>query len=112
MNGRLLALIVGAATIVLILIGAVAPNPSALANAGGVSLANNQSTSEAALRTLGDAVHAQAWAKAYDSLANKAQFTQPQFMADMMGYYPNLRTYSGLDTFEISPGHAGDADAE
>src|SRR5580692_11214353 len=112
MMGRLLAVALIAATVVLIVIGTVWPISSATVYAGGLSLMNNWSTPEAALRSLGDAVHAQAWGKAYDSLANKAQFTQPQFMSDLMGYYPNLRTYSGLDTFEIAPVHATDTDAE
>jgi hypothetical protein len=112
MGGRLLALTLAAATVVLIVIGTVWPIPAATVYAGSGNLMNNSSTSEAALRSLGDAVHAQAWGKAYDNLANKAQFTQPQFMSDLMGYYPNLRTYSGLDTFEITPVHASDTDAE
>src|SRR5258708_25410094 len=112
MMGRLLAVALIADTVMLIVIGTMWPIPSATVYAGGGSLMNNSSTPEAALRSLGDAVHAQAWGKAYDSLANKAQFTQPQFMSDLMGYYPNLRTYSGLDTFEVLPVHASDSDAE
>jgi hypothetical protein len=112
MNGRLLALFLLAATAVLIVIGTVSPIPEATVYAGSGGLTSNSSTPEAALRSFGDAVHAQAWGKAYFSLANRAQFTLPQFMSDMMGYYPNLRTYSGLDTFEIAPVHATDSDAE
>jgi hypothetical protein len=112
MSGRLLALVLGAATVVLIVIGTMFPNSAAKAYAGGGGLSGNSSTAEAALRSLGDQIHAQAWGRAYDSLANKAQFTQPQFMSDLMGYYPNLRTYSGLDTFEIFPVHSSDSEAE
>jgi len=112
MNGRLLALFLLTATAVLIVIGTVWPVPEATVYAGIGGLTSNSSTPEAALRSFGDAVHAQAWGKAYFSLANKAQFTLPQFMSDMTGYYPNLRTYSGLDAFEIAPVHATDSDAE
>jgi hypothetical protein len=112
MGGRFLALLLFAATIVLIAIGTIWPLPEATVYAGSGGLSSNSSTPQAALRSFGDALHAQAWGKAYFSLANKAQFTLPQFMADMTGYYPNLRTYSGLDTFEMSPVHATDTDAE
>jgi hypothetical protein len=112
MSGRLIAFVLFVATGVLIAIGTVWPIPEATVYAGSGGLTSNSSTPEAALRSFGDAVHAQAWGKAYFSLANKAQFTLPQFMSDMMGYYPNLRTYSGLDTFEMAPVHATDTDAE
>ena len=112
MGGRFLAVLLLAATVVFIVIGTVWPIPEATVYAGSGGLTSNASTPEAALRTFGDALHAQAWGKAYFSLANRAQFTLPQFMADMTGYYPNLRTYSGLDTFEIAPVHATDYDAE
>jgi hypothetical protein len=112
MNGRILALSLAAATVLLIVMGMAFPIPSATVYAGGGGLMNDSSTSEAAVRSLGNAIHSNAWGTAYDSLANKAQFTLPQFMADLMGYYPNLRTYSGLDTFEIAPVHATDTDAE
>jgi len=112
MNGRLLALTLFAATAALIAIGTIWPAPQATVYAGTGGLTSNSSTPEAALRSFGDALHAQAWGKAYFSLANRAQFTLPQFMSDMTGVYPNLRTYSGLDTFEIAPVHATESDAE
>ncbi len=112
MNGRLLAFSLAGATVLLIVIGTAFPISEATVYAGGGGLMNDSSTSEAAVRSFGNAIHANAWSTAYDSLANKAQFTQPQFMSDLMGYYPNLRTYSGLDTFEIFPVHSSDKDAE
>lgn len=112
MSGRFLALLLLAATVVFIVMGTVSPLPEAMVYAGSGGLTSNSSTPEAALRSFGDALHAQAWGKAYFSLANRAEFTLPQFMADMTGYYPNLRTYSGLDTFEVAPVHATDSDAE
>jgi hypothetical protein len=112
MTGRLLTLSLAAATVLLIVIGTAFPPATATVDAGGGGLMNDTSTSEASVRSFGNAIHANAWATAYNSLANKAQFTEPQFMADLMGYYPNLRTYSGLDTFEIAPVHSSDTDAE
>ena len=112
MGGRLLSLVLAVATVVLLVIGAMFPISTAKVYAGGSGLGGNSSTAEAAVRSLGDQIHAQDWGRAYDSLANKSQFTQPQFMSDLMGYYPNVRTYSGLDTFEVLPMHASDSDAE
>ena len=64
------------------------------------------------MRKLGDDIKSQAWENAYSSLANKAQFTEPEFVHDLTGYYPNLRTYSALDTYEVQPLRASDSDAE
>jgi hypothetical protein len=111
-NGRLLALLLGIATIALVAIGTIWPAPSAAAYAGSQSMLASSSTAEAAVRTLGDEIRAQAWEKAYASLANKAQFTEPEFVHDLTGYYPSLLTYSALDKFEVRPLHASDHDAE
>jgi len=72
----------------------------------------SSSTAEAAVRTLGDKIRAQAWEKAYAGLANKAQFTEPEFVHDLTGYYPSLLTYSALDKFEVRPLHASDNEAD
>jgi hypothetical protein len=111
-KGALLACVFGAATVALIVIGTVWPVPSALAYAGGQSLLPSSSTPEAAVRNLGDQIRAQDWQKAYDSLANKAEFTEPQFVGDISGYYPNLRTYSAVDHIEVFPLHASAKDAD
>lgn len=111
-NGRLLAIALGAATIALVVIGTVWPAPSAAAYAGAASMLASSSTAEAAVRNLGDEIRARAWDKAYDSLANKAQFTEPEFEHDLTGYYPSLLTYSTLDKFEVRPLHASDNEAE
>jgi hypothetical protein len=111
-NGRLLAASLAATTIALVVIGTLWPAPSALAYAGGKSLVSSSSTPEAAVRNLGDDIRAQDWQKAYDSLANKAQFTEPEFMHDLTGYYPSLLTYSTLDNFDVRPLHSTGTDAE
>jgi hypothetical protein len=111
-KGIFLAGTLGAATVALVVVGTVWPVPSALAYAGGQSLLPSSSTPEAAVRNLGDEIHAQDWQKAYDSLANKAEFTEPEFVGDVTGYYPNLRTYSTVDHVEVFPLHASANDAE
>jgi hypothetical protein len=72
----------------------------------------SSSTAEAAVGNLGDEISAQAWGKAYASFANKAQFTEPEFVHDLTGYYPSLLTYSTLDKFEVLPLHASANEAE
>jgi hypothetical protein len=96
----------------LVIVGTVWPAPSALAYTGGQGLVRSSSTPEAAVQSLGDAIRMQAWQRAYDSLANKAQFTEPEFVGDLTGYYPNLRTYSGVNHVEVLPLHASDNDAD
>lgn len=112
MSGRLLALLLVATTVVLIVIGTVSPIPSAAAFAGGESFIGSSSTPEAAVRNLGDEIRAQAWQKAYNGLANKAKFTEPEFQRDLTSYYPDLRTYATLSSFEVQPLHASATDAD
>ena len=111
-KGTLLAAGLGASTIALVVVGTIWPVPSARAYAGSESLRGWAATPEAAVQNLGEEIRAQDWAKAYASLANKAQFTQLDFVHDVTGYYPSLRTYSSLGGFEVQPLHATDNDAE
>jgi hypothetical protein len=111
-QGRLLAASLGAATVALVVIGTVWPVPSAAAYAGSGSMLGSSSTPEEAVENLGDEIRMQAWQKAYDSLANKAQFTEPEFVHDLTGYYPSLLTYTALDKFEVRPLHASANEAE
>ena len=112
MKGRSLAAILAITTVVLVAIGTRWPISSALAYTGANQLMSSSSTAEGAIRKLGDEIRAQAWEKAYSSLANKAQFTEPEFAHDLAGFYPNLRTYSALDSYEITPLHASANEAE
>ncbi len=111
-GGAVLAAFLGIATVALVAVGTVWPGPSALAYAGGRKLLQSSSTPEEAVRNLGEEIRAQDWEKAYSSLANKSQFTESEFMQDVAGYYPSLRTYSSLDHFDIRPLHAADDNAE
>ena len=73
----------------LIIIGTVRPVPAALAYAGGQDLSPSYATPELAVRNLGAEIALRTdWDKAYASLANKAEFTEPEFQHDLTGYYP------------------------
>jgi len=110
--GRLLAVLLAAATVALVMIGTVWPVPTAVAYAGRGGMLQSSSTPEAAVENLAEDIRVQAWQKAYTSLANKAQFTEPEFVHDLTGYYPSLLTYSTLDKFEVRPLHASGNEAE
>jgi len=111
-NGRLFAALLGTVTVALVAIGTVWPAPSASAYSGAGSMLRSSSTPEAAVENLGDEIRGQAWEKAYASLANKAQFTEPEFVKDLTGNYPSLLTYTTLDKFEVRPLHASTDEAE
>lgn len=111
-SGKLLAGSISAATVGLVVIGTLWPVSTAASYAGANQFAHSSSTAEGAIRKLGDEIKSKAWQNAYSSLANKAQFTEPQFVQDLTGYYPNLRTYSELDSYEVQPLRASDAVAE
>jgi hypothetical protein len=105
-KGWVLAASLMIVTIVLVIVGTVWPIPSAVAYASGQHLFQSSLTPEEAVDSLGEAIHAQAWEKAYSRLANKAQFTEPDFVHDLTGYYPSLLTYASLDHFDVRPLHS------
>ena len=111
-SAHVLAASLAVATVALVAIGTVWPAPSAIAYAGGKSLMSSSSTPEKAVTNLGDEIRSQAWEKAYTSLANKAQFTEAEFVHDLTGYYPSLLTYAALDKFDVLPLHASANDAD
>jgi hypothetical protein len=111
-NGRLLALVLAAATVALIIIGTIWPVHAAKVYAGGEKLVPSSSTPRAAVTNLGNDIRDHAWGRAYNSLGNKAQLTETEFMHDLTGYYENLRTYSNLSGFEAQPLHASSDEAE
>jgi hypothetical protein len=111
-NGYVLALLLGAATVALIIIGTLWPIPSALAFAGGQGLMPSPSTPELAVRNLADEIKAHQWGRAYSSLGNKAEFNESEFEHDVTGYYQSLRTYATLDHFQVRPLHASGNSAD
>jgi hypothetical protein len=110
-SGRFLAIVLGLATVVFVVIGTFWPIETARFYAPDTHLVRSSGTPAAALQNFGSDLRSQAWKKAYDSLANKADFTEADFMRDMVGAYPNLRTYSRLEKFETHPLHESDSDA-
>lgn len=111
-NGRLLALTLAVATVVMVIVGTIWPVQASLFYAGDKHLVRSNSTPAAALSSLGDDIRTQAWERAYSSLANKAEFSQSDFVHDLIGSYQNLRTYSRLEKFEYHPTHESDSDAD
>lgn len=111
-KGALLAIFIAVATIVLVAIGTLWPIPSAVYWAGGKTLLRPSSTAQAAVENLGDQIRQRAWGGAYSSLANKAQFTEPEFIHDLTGYFLSLRTFATLESFEVQPLHESANDAE
>lgn len=111
-KGRILALILAIATAVFIYIGTKWPGHSALHYAGGDHMVRSADTPRAALQNFGDEIRSREFQKAYNSLANKAEFTQAEFVRDLTGRYPNLRTYAAISRFDIQPLHETDNDAD
>jgi len=111
-RGRVLAVLLGGATVLLVAIGTLWPSKSAAVYAGSGGFLESAATPEAAVHNLGEHLRESAWQRAYDSLANKAQFTQQKFLYDLMGYYPNLRTYATVDKYEIRPLRASATEAD
>lgn len=111
-RGNLLAVVLMGATVALIAIGTIWPIPTARAYTGGQGLFVSSSTPEAAVQSLANSIRLKDWHSAYESLANKAQFNEERFTLDVSGYYPCLRTYTDLDSFDVQPLHAGENDAD
>ncbi|WP_158748700.1 hypothetical protein [Acidobacterium sp. S8] len=111
-KGKLLAILIAGATVALIVIGTLWPNAAALALAGGGNLLQSSSTPEAAVTNLAQDIGRRDWGKAYSSLANKAEFTQPEFQQDLTGNRLSLRTYATLENFDLRPLHSSANEAE
>jgi hypothetical protein len=113
-KGRLLALSVTVATVVLIVIGTLHPNASAvaLADSGATGLLRPSTTPQTAVENLARDIGQRNWAGAYSRLANKGEFTQADLIRDLTGSYLSLRTYATLDHFDVRPLHATANDAE
>ena len=110
---RFLAFLIAAATAGLIVLGTLWPNPSATALAGTRPwLMSSSSTPEAAVESLLGEVTRRDWTAAYSSLANRSEFTQPEFVRDLTGAYFSLRTYASLTGFDVSPLHTSGDEAD
>lgn len=115
MTGRILAVIVALATVALIVVGTVWPFQSALATAGvdsGADMLRPSSTPQAAVENLATQIGRRDWEKAYNSLANKNEFEETDFVRDLAGSYPSLRSHASLDSFDVRPQHASADEAQ
>jgi len=113
-KGTVIALAIGAVTVLLVVIGTVWPSQSALANGGSYVpfLASFSSSPEGAVNGLLGKIGRHDFASAYDDLANKSQFTEPDFERDLNGTYASLRTYAALTGFDVYPQHSSADDAK
>ena len=107
MRGALLAITIFIATGVLLAIGTIWPVQSAVYYAGGGKgdLLRPPVTPEAAVDDLGIQLRLHQYQRAYDSLANKAEFTEPEFQHDLTGYALSLRTYATMESVDFHPLH-------
>jgi hypothetical protein len=111
--GRILAIVIAAATVALIVVGTLWPIPPAIAMAGsGSNLLSPSSSPQAAVENLAGEIGRQAWEKAYSSLANKNEFTELEFVRDLTGSYPSLRTYATLESSDVRPLHESAEEAQ
>ena len=113
-KGGLLAALIFLLTVVLIAIGTLWPVSAAVAYAGGDkgTLMHSSSTPEAAADDLGTQIRLRDYNKAYSSLANRAEFTEPEFVHDLNGNTLSVRTYATLESFEVQPLHQSATNAE
>jgi hypothetical protein len=114
-NGRVLAALIAGATVALVVIGTVGSVHSALATAGagsGSDLLRASSSPQAAVENLAVEIGQRDWQKAYSNLANNKEFTETDFMRDLAGSYPSLRSHASLDSYDVRPLHASRDDAQ
>lgn len=111
-RGTLLALVLAVATVLLIIIGTIWPSQSVAEYAGGKNILRRSTTPQAAVENLGTEIRNRSWGAAYNSLGNKAEFTEQEFEHDITGYRLSLRTYATLESFDVRPLHETDTDAE
>ncbi|MGA9207766.1 MAG: hypothetical protein WB347_08200 [Terriglobales bacterium] len=103
-SGRLLALLIVAATVVLIIAGVVRPNRWDTSVSNGKSrLLGSSSSPQNALTNLLQAIGQRDWKAAYASLANQGEFSEAEFMHDLTGNNDSLRANATLDGFEVKP---------
>jgi len=111
-SGRLLAFIITAVTVVLVIEGTLFPVSSAITLAGVGTGSLRASSPQTAVENLVQDINRRDWNAAYGSLANKNEFTEQDFVRDLTGAYPSLRSYATLDSFDVHPLHASAENAE
>lgn len=113
MKGALLGVFIVAITVLLVLAGTLWPNVSG----SGVSdaqapMMGSATTPQSAVSNLLRQVARRDWRSAYESLANKSEFSQSEFTRDLTGNYGSLRTYATLDGYDVNPLRASSDEAE
>ena len=113
MKGALLGVFIVAVTVLLVLAGTLWPNVSG----SGVSdaqapLMGSATTPQAAVSNFLRQVARRDWRAAYDTLANKSEFSESEFTRDVTGNYGSLRTYAALDGYDVHPLRASSDEAE
>ncbi|MGO4516547.1 FxLYD domain-containing protein [Terriglobus sp. 2YAB30_2] len=113
-QGRLLATAIAVTTGLLVTAGTLWPSAIAASYGGGKTegILSSTSTPEAAVNDLTAQLKLHALAKAYSSLANKAEFSEADFERDLLGTGLSLRTYATLDSVEVRPLHQSATDAD
>jgi hypothetical protein len=90
----------------LVAAGTLWPSEAAITLSGAqLSHLRAPSTPQAAVENLLDNIRRHDWRRAYNSLANKSEFTQQDFINDLTGTHGSLRTYAGLSKFDVRPQH-------
>lgn len=113
MTGRVLALLLAAATIALIVIGTVWPNQSGASVAdSNARLMGSAASPQDAVNNLMGQISSRNWSAAYASLANKGEFTESEFVRDLNGNYGSLRTYAAPNGFDVQPLRASSDEAQ
>ena len=112
-GGRVLALILAAATIAFIVIGTVWPNQSGASVAdSNARLMGSASSPQDAVNNLMGQISRRNWEAAYSSLANKGEFTEAEFVRDLNGNSGSLRTYANPEGFDVQPLRASSDEAQ
>jgi hypothetical protein len=106
-RAHLLAIVIAAATAALVVVGTLFPSTSAFASASGVpSAVRRPSSPQEAVEALVQQISRKDWDAAYNDLANKNEFTEQDFVRDLTGSHPNLRSYATLDGLDLHSLHA------
>ena len=112
-GGRLFGLVLAASVGALIAWGTISPVPPAKiylsgeeGRSGSTWLMPSSRTPEEAVRNLANQISLKDFPHAYDSLANKDQFTEFEFEHDLLDYYPSLRTEATLEGIDVFPLHS------
>ena len=70
------------------------------------------STPQASVENLIGEIGRHDWQDAYSNLANKSEFTEPEFVQDLTGSHGGLRTYATLAGYNVSTQHASADEAQ